>query len=800
MTPNQLRVADVLLDANSAGGDAEFTYEAGPDVEVGQARLVTLAGRTALGYVRSVREVSESELGFDPVKLRPLGPLIPGLRLPHVLMDIVREVAKTTLSSPSAALTLVMPSGAKDRLVTRWVATGVAPESPLPIVSNEVLESLRDLPITEKKGEKVAPSIKRALRDLEKFGLVRRELELDLPAEKKAPISYHLTEDGAKIERFLTGLGRKRPAQSMAVVALQGSDRAGFTAAELRTMTGVTDRTLKALIAAELLVEVAQESSPTSTAPEPNADQKAALDAITDRMQAREATGFLLYGVTGSGKTEVYLRAASEALRLGRQVLYLVPEIALTAQVVAQLRERFGHRIAILHSNLTPVERLRQWQRVQTGDAPLVLGPRSALFAPLDNLGLIVVDEEHEGSYKQESSPRYDTRRLAKWLAQEHGCPVVFGSATPSLESFHAAQTGNLGLLRLPRRAAEAQLPTVEIEDLRLLYRTGRASILGPQLHDALSETLNRKEQAILFLNRRAYSPVLQCRDCGHRFDCPQCAVGLAFHRRDNALRCHHCDHKSPVPTQCPKCEGGRIAPVGVGVERVEETLLENFPDARVARLDRDIARRKGALDEILTQFRGGDLDILVGTQMVAKGFDFPRVTLVGVIAADVSLNVPDFRAAERTFQLLAQVSGRAGRAHLPGRVVIQTFNPDHASIARAIAHDYDGFASAELGERVEWSYPPFVRLVNVIISGEDKETVETRALNVAIATDKAMPGAAVLGPAPCPLERRQSQWRNHVLIKLPPGADPSPLREPIERLMDNECRIVIDVDPASLV
>lgn len=800
MTAERLRVADVLLDANSAGGDAEFTYEAGSDAEVGQARLVTLAGRSVLGFVRAVREVAESDLCFDPVKLRRLGPLVPGLTLPMQLMELVEEVATTTLSSPSAALTLVMPSGAKDRLVTRWVATGATPEKALPIVASEVLESIRELPMVEKKSEKIAPNVKRALRELEKSGLVRRDLELDLPSEKKTPAAFHLTEDGAKIERFLTGLGRKRPAQSMAVLALQGSDRAGFTAAELRTMTGVTDRTLKALVAAELLIEVVEEALPTATAPEPNEAQQAALDAISGAMQEGAATGFLLYGITGSGKTEVYLRAASEALRRGRQVLYLVPEIALTAQVVAQLRERFGHRIAILHSNLTPVERLRQWQRVQTGEAPLVLGPRSALFAPLNNLGLIVVDEEHEGSYKQESSPRYDTRRLARWLSAKHNCPIVFGSATPSLENFHAAQTGGLTLLKLPKRAAKAQLPEVEIEDLRVLYRTGRASILGPRLHDALAATLGRSEQAILFLNRRAYSPVLQCRDCGYRFDCPQCAVGLAFHQREGALRCHHCDHKSPVPTACPTCEGVRIAPVGVGVERVEETLRETFPEARVARLDRDIARRKGALEEILTQFRGGDLDILVGTQMVAKGFDFPRVTLVGVIAADVSLNVPDFRAAERTFQLLAQVSGRAGRAHLPGRVVIQTFNPDHASIARAIAHDYDGFATAELGDRVEWGYPPFVRLVNIIISGEDKETVETRALNVAIAADKAMPEAVILGPAPCPLERRLGHWRNHVLIKLAPGADPTPLRAPIERLMDSECRIVIDVDPASLV
>lgn len=795
-----IQVADVLLDVNSAGQEGEFTYAITDGAQVGEARLVTLAGRSALGYVRRVREADETTLGFSVAKIKPLGPSVPSLSLPPVLLRLVDYVAESTLCSPSAALALVMPPAAKERLQTRWVATGRPPKKPLPLATAEVLETLQEAPLTDRKDSPLPPRYKSALHSLEKSGIVRRELELDLPQEKRGAPSYHLTEDREKVERFLTGLGRKRPAQAMAVVALLGSDHATFTQSELRLLTGVTDRTLKALIAAELIVEATPESTPAHPAPEPNEGQATAIAAIEQAMEHRDASGFLLFGITGSGKTEVYLRAAATALRQGKQVLYLVPEIALTAQVIAQLRERFGDRVAILHSNLTSVERLRQWQRIQSGAAPLVLGPRSAIFAPVDRLGLIVLDEEHESSYKQESSPRYDTRRVAAWLAREHGCPFVFGSATPSLETYHAAQTGELTRLDLSQRAASARLPLVEISDLRDLYRAGKPQIFSPQLYDALASTLARQEQAILFLNRRAYSPVLQCRECGHRFDCPHCAVGLAYHQRERRLRCHHCDHHQPAPVTCPHCQGTRIAPVGIGVERVEEALSEQFPKARVARLDRDVARRKGALEEILTKFRGGELDVLVGTQMVAKGFDFPRVTLVGVVAADVSLNVPDFRAAERTFQLLTQVAGRAGRGELPGRVIIQTFNPEHPSITRAIAHDFEGFAAQELGERAEWNYPPFVRLVNVVTSGPDLEQVSVAALNAAVHAARMMPDAEVLGPAPCPLERRQGMWRQHVLIKFGFDTDPKGLYAPLNRLATDDVRITIDVDPATLI
>jgi primosomal protein N' (replication factor Y) (superfamily II helicase) len=798
----RLTVADVGIDSRSAGAHAVYTYAAPDGTEVGQAWLVPLGPRRAVGFVLAVRSVLPGELGFDAGQLKPLGSRIEGLSLPAVSVEMIAEVARQTLSPPAVALSVVAPPGASERLVTSWQATPAADgASGLTAAQDEVLRVLRSQGSVEESRAKPLPDGSRsALRALLRKGLVGSVVRLGVPTERHRLTGLlRLTADAAKVDAFLTGPGKRRPAQSVTLMRLQGSESASFSVQEIKNLGGVTDQTIKALVQAGLLEPAETGAAASRPAPDPNPDQSAAISAISAAIAGRKPDGFLLFGVTGSGKTEVYLRAAAEALRAGRQVLYLVPEIALTAQVVAQLRERFGGQVALVHSNMTPSERLESWQRVRSGDSAVVLGPRSAVFAPFEDLGLIVVDEEHEASYKQESSPRYQAKALASWLSRRFSCPIVFGSATPSIESFYAAEQGGLTRLDLPARAASAKLPAVHVEDLGALYRERRPSLLSPRLHEAVSAALGRKEQVILFLNRRAYAPFLVCRECGHRWTCGQCAVSLAFHRKDRRLRCHHCGHQEPAPDTCPECEGTKVAPFGVGAEKVEETVGTEFPEARVARLDRDVARRKGALEEILASFRSGETDVLVGTQMVAKGLDFPNVTVVGVVAADISLNVPDFRASERTFQLLSQVAGRAGRGRSPGEVVIQTLSPDHVAVLSARDHDYVAFYNALLDERRQAGYPPYTRLVNVVFTGESRAAVVEASAVVAQKIRSTL-ADMVLGPADCPIERLNGLWRRHVLVKLSPGGDPGPVQAALEGVSDRRVRAVIDVDPASLV
>ncbi len=799
----RVSVLDVGIEAKTAGSSGVYTYKVTQAPRIGAAHVVALGPRRVLGYVVGSRDVTEEELGFPLEKLKDLGPPVPTLDLPAQTVELANHVSKQTLCSLPVALSLVMPPGVKDRLVEAW--TKVKDATPDDELSAAQKESLR---VIEESGEMVDTKakpllrgVKSSLRALERRGLVARSVMLK-PSQRKAQVRrLKLIEDDTRIERFLSGKGKRRPAQSLTVMRLHGSGGVSFTAQEIRALSGVTDSTIRSLVDEGLLVEVVDEGPrAVASPPKPNEVQTKAIKAISSSIESRNGDEFLLFGVTGSGKTEVYLRSAEVALAQGRQVLYLVPEIALTAQVIAQLRERFGSTVAVLHSNMTSLERLENWVQVRDGKAPVVLGARSAVFAPLENIGLIIIDEEHEQSYKQENSPRYHTRELARWLAKKHGAPVVLGSATPSIESFYEAREGRLQLLELPHRAASALLPDIHIEDLTEAYAERKPTLFSTALYDLMKTALEQKHQTILFLNRRAFSPFLTCRECGHRFTCPRCAVSLAYHKRDKRLRCHHCDHSEPAVDICPECQGDKVRPFGVGAEKVEEAAKEEFPEARIARLDRDVARKKGVLEKTFADFRSQDLDILVGTQMIAKGLDFPNVTLVGVIAADISLAIPDFRASERTFQLLSQVSGRAGRGDKPGQVVIQTLNPENPAIVAAKNHDYLGFYEEIIKEREAANYPPFCRLANVLIEGLEEEEVDRIAQEVSKAVREALPDSEVLGPAPCPIERRGGLWRRHVIVKVDPNATFEALFNLSEQFDDKQTRVKVDVDPYSLL
>ena len=502
---------------------------------------------------------------------------------------------------------------------------------------------------------------------------------------------------------------------------------------------------------------------------------------------------FLLHGVTASGKTEVYLRAAARALAMGLGVIVLVPEIALTAQVVARFVARFGERVALLHSALSAGERYDEWRRVLDGTADVVVGSRSALFAPLERPGLVIVDEEQEPSYKQESAPRYHAVDTALALGRIAAAVVVLGSATPRVTTYHAATTGALRLLRLPERVSDLALPPTTIVDLRLELRAGNRGTLSRALRLALERTVAKGEQAILYLNRRGFATVVLCRDCGHVVNCPACDIPFAYHA-DGTLVCHRCGRRGDPPERCPKCGSVRIRHLGVGTQRVEEEVRAVVPKAALLRLDRDAVRAKGSHAALFERMRSRRAQVIVGTQMVAKGFDLPGVSLVGVVNADTMLSLPDFSSAERTFQLLTQVLGRSGRGPAGGRGIVQTYLPDHYAVRAAAAHDYSTFAVAELDGRRRFGYPPFAKLVLLQTQAKRADTVERRADAYAKALRaEAADDAEVLGPAPAFAAKRAGSFRMQLVLR---GARPQAL---LDRVPPS-AEWTVDVDPVTLL
>ena len=536
-----------------------------------------------------------------------------------------------------------------------------------------------------------------------------------------------------------------------------------------------------------------------------NPAQQAAFQQIHEAIQARRFQTFLLHGVTGSGKTEVYLTAIETALAEGRSALLMVPEIALTPQMAGQFFSRFGDRVAILHSAFTDVERSEQWRRIRSGVASVVVGTRSGVFAPVQNLGLIVVDEEHDGSYKQEENPRYNGRDVAIVRAQGAGACVVLGSATPSLESRYNAEKGKYTLLELPGRIESRPMPVVELIDMRQEFlETRKQETFSRKLIEALGQRVESGEQTIVLLNRRGFSSFVACRACGERVQCINCSLTLTYHKRDRRLLCHYCGYAEKVPSQCPKCSSEHIYFLGIGSERVEEELHRAFPAARIARLDRDTVTGKRQYETILQEFREGNYDMLVGTQMIAKGHDIPNVTLVGVVAADMGLGMPDFRAAERTFQLLTQVAGRAGRGALPGVVLVQTINPEHYAVRFAAEQDYHGFYEKELNFRRMMHYPPFAAMANVLVRSEKKEMAMRMSSELGQILGSPVEKLRVLGPAEAPVPRLKNEYRYQFLIK---ASSRKALNEILKKARNfalehkwGATALVIDVDPLTLM
>jgi primosomal protein N' (replication factor Y) len=531
-------------------------------------------------------------------------------------------------------------------------------------------------------------------------------------------------------------------------------------------------------------------------------EQRTALDRLNNWAATGTFRVSLLHGVTGSGKTAVYLRLATEVRRRGRGVIVLVPEIALTPAIVRSFREVCEGRVAVQHSGLSDGERHDQWHRIRRGDVDVVVGTRSGVFAPLENLGLIIVDEEHDASYKQEESPRYHGRDVAVVRAQQAGALVVLGSATPSLESYHNTVKRRYERVVLSQRVLDRPLATVSVVDMRKeMAAHGSDVVLSTSLQEALSVRLSRKEQALILLNRRGYAAAMLCRQCGHTLECPNCSVSLTLHQAVGRVRCHYCNYSLARPVTCPHCAGAFLDRVGFGTERIESELADRFPEAVIARLDRDTIRRRGVVQELLNRFARREIDILVGTQMVAKGHDFPAVTLVGVISADVGLGLADFRAAERTFQLLTQVAGRAGRGEMRGEAIVQTFYPEHYSIGFACQQQYEPFFRAEMRFRESMRYPPAMAMVNLIVRAKTFAQAMTEATKLGNELRRVSVGYEVLGPAPAPMTRIRGEHRVQMFLK---GTQRRGMRESVRLALKRypalRRRVTVDVDPLTIL
>lgn len=650
--------------------------------------------------------------------------------------------------------------------------------------------------------------------------------EADAKVKAKTDKFYRLAALPAGETLESQRLGSKQVRIIEFIAELMESGRESVALSEIREVISAPHSSLNALEERGLLAVSEQEvyRDPFDREPvqppqthAPTAAQKDALAAI-GRAQARDVfEGFVLHGVTGSGKTEVYMRAIRAELAAGRRAMVLLPEIALTPQFVAVFRAHFGERIAVLHSALTPAQKFDQWRRIKRNEVDIVIGARSALFAPLDKIGIIIVDEEHDTSFKQGEGARYNARDMALVRGKLEGARVILGSATPSLESYHNAQTGRLTYLAMPERVAQRPMPTVEIVDLREQPHgePGPSDLLSDALLKAMERTLREQMQVILFLNRRGFSPCVTCHSCGHIFKCINCDVSLTYHRHQEALRCHHCDYSLRMPESCPECSDPKINRRGSGTERLHDHLLELFPRAAIARLDRDTSGGK-QLGRIIRAFHRAEIDILVGTQMVTKGHDFPGVVTVGVVMADLSLNFPDFRAAERTFQLLTQVAGRAGRGRDPGHVYIQSYNPGHYSLLAAREHDYARFSERELHLRRELSYPPFGYLIAIKFEAANEGRCIQAARDYASAARRVLKEDAalgesvfMLGPAMAPLSRLKGKSRWQILLK-------SRSRKAVRKLaigMLNgvahfepnksnyrDVRVIVDVDPVHML
>ena len=797
------------------------------------ARLQSLAQRgtrvlAPLG--EGVREgvivdlMDEPDLPDDSIKIKNLADCLDDTpTFSDELLTLTKWLAEYYLSSWGEALRCAAPAAVRTRQnrVVHSLATDEQIANMRQSRQTQILSILKEddglsfHQIARRIGVGVS-KLRPTLSALQEKELVELRSNFQSKARPQTVSVVSLPKPAPEIEGQIAQLGTNRaPKQAEILRILLDCSDETLTTTDLTKRANTSLATLQSLEKKGLIrIESVQiVRNPLSLDPVPptqpltlNPDQATALQAIQAAINSDRRELFLLHGVTGSGKTEVYMQAMASVLERGKRVIVLVPEISLTPQTVSRFVGRFGARVAVLHSNLSDGERYDQWQQIRGGAADIVVGPRSAIFAPFPNLGLIVIDEEHETSYKQDTAqPFYHARDVAVRRSELADCPLILGSATPSLESYYCAQQEEYTLLRLPSRVSNIEMPPVEIVDMREEIKRGNRTIFSTTLRATIEERLSKGEQIILFLNRRGYSTHVFCRTCGYAERCDNCSISLTFHFHTKRMGCRHCGYERPTPKVCPQCGSVYIRYFGLGTEQVEQEVVKAFPEARVRRMDSDSTTRKDAHQQILDVFESREIDILVGTQMIAKGLDFPNVTLVGVISADTALNLPDFRAGERAFNLLTQVAGRAGRSEAGGNVIIQTYMPEHYSIQAAQGHDYLRFYHEEIGYREALLYPPLSHAATILVRGEVEEEVIQTANHLLdqLETFKSrrFPSVEIRGPVPAPLAKIRNKFRWHFLLR---SEDVEELRELIQcavtETSPTNIDLVVDIDPISVL
>ncbi len=797
-----------------------FTYSIpegfADEIMIGARILIPFGKRTITGYVVALYTELDQELDIEISAIKPVYQLVDSspLLTPEIV-ELTKWSAGYYASSWGEMLKASLPAGINSAveniaLITakgRDIISEPARSKALKFRVLERISERSEMPLSDLAKEFGDSAAKRAFRELARDGSISTDERTVTTKVKPKLRKYVRIAKDIDSEKTLTQ-GQQRVIDALEdgeALFMDLVDNAGVSASSINTLEKYG---LVEIFTAELLRDPFANTSPLELNKITlNDEQSKVLKSILEPIETSKFKAFLLHGVTGSGKTEVYIRAMRRALEFGRSSLMLVPEISLTPIFSQRLRSIFGSDVAILHSSLSPGERFDEWRRIYSGNARVAIGTRSAIFAPLRDIGLIIVDEEHDSSYRQQESPYYNARDTAVVRAKNAGAVVVLGSATPALETFYNTELGKYEYLHLPNRIGGRPLAKAELIDMREVFKhTGKDVALSAQLITAIEETHSKGEQSIILLNRRGFSQYVLCRTCGESLKCKNCDITLTFHRREERISCHYCGYFEKAPKICPKCSGEFLYYMGDGTEKLEESLRKLFPNQRIERIDRDTMSKRGQMEKILMSFDRGEIDMLIGTQMLAKGHDFHNVTLVGVISVDIGLGIPDFRSAERTFQLLTQVAGRAGRGNLPGKVMIQTYYPEHYALKHAAKQDFDAFRKDELKFRKQMNYPPFVVLASIMIKDKNQRYAERNAwlLGECLVRANNEKKCRVLGPAEATIARLKGEYRFQILIK---SADRRSLRNLIDfGLSDAEARncdlkiIQIEIDPINLM
>ncbi|TFJ94601.1 primosomal protein N' [Lentibacillus salicampi] len=802
-----MTIAKVIVDVPASSINQTFDYiipERFQDIlQPGMRVIVPFGPRKIMGYV--VARVSESSFNrlkeiIDILDLTPI--------LTPELLDLGKWLAEKTLSLYITAFQAMLPQVLKANY-------------------KKELERLTDAPLSEKLEIFFAGRDFASYEELENGGVSFYHVQKAIQAgdiavhylvksrvTKKYTTFLKPARDGHLLEEALQDMSNKaKKQQEILAFFIEHPEEIELNSVikQFETTRSVINALLNkgflTLLKKEVYRNPYDDDQFEQTNPlELTEQQQAAIEPVKQHIKDNVHDVFLLHGVTGSGKTEIYLQAIQDVIDKGEEAIVLVPEISLTPQMVRRFKGRFGSNVAVMHSALSHGERYDEWRRIHRKEVQVVVGARSAVFAPFENLGIIIIDEEHENSYKQEDSPRYHARDVAIQRGEYHRCPVILGSATPALESYARAQKGVYKLSTLTKRTNEKAMPEVNIVDMRDELHAGNRSMFSRSLKDNIAKRISRGEQVVLLLNRRGYSTFVMCRECGHVQECPHCDIALTFHKHSNQLKCHYCAYEEPMPMDCPSCSSDLIRFFGTGTQRIEEALTQLIPEARVLRMDVDTTRRKGAHEKLLNQFAEKQADILLGTQMIAKGLDFENVTLVGVLTADSMLNLPDFRSSEKTFQLLTQVSGRAGRHDLPGEVIVQTYTPEHYSIELAGHYNFLQFYQQEMQVRKQFQYPPYVYLALITVSHQNHvKAVQSTQKIVKSLWKHVQQDTVILGPTPSPISRIKDRYRYQCMVKYKQEPGLRTLLSKIIRQFDDDVRkddlqISVDMQPYQLM